>query len=89
MKDFLTFKRIAMFLGIIGIGIIGLIIADQQDYLSGRTDGQASIGNGEADPLIKDVQLTPSKSNKTPPTNLDGKNTPRTITPEPCGKKVC
>lgn len=89
MKDFLTIKRVVLFLGIIGLGIIGLIIADQQDYLSGRTDGQASIGNGEADPLVKDVQLVPSKKNTAPPTNIDGKNTPRTITPEPCGKKVC
>ena len=56
-----TWKKIVLFAGIIGLGIIGLIIADQQDYLSGRTNSQTAIGNGTADPLAESAELIPAK----------------------------
>ncbi len=41
---------------------MGLVFADQQDFLSGRANSQTAIGNGEADPLTKDANLLPIKT---------------------------
>ncbi|HQV65137.1 MAG TPA: hypothetical protein PKZ56_02820 [Candidatus Paceibacterota bacterium] len=62
MKDFWTWRKVALFLGIIGLGIMGLVFADQQDFLSGRANSQSAIGNGEADPLAEDANLLPIKT---------------------------
>lgn len=40
------FRTIITFLAIITIGLIGLMIADQQDFLAGRTQTQTVIGTG-------------------------------------------
>jgi hypothetical protein len=47
-----TIKKIILFLGIILIGIIGLMVADQYDFINGRTDNHNTIGNGVPDPLV-------------------------------------
>lgn len=62
MKDFWTWRKVALFLGIIGLGIVGLVIADRQDFLSGRANSQTAIGNGEPDPLAKDADILPIKT---------------------------
>lgn len=54
----MTIKRIIFFFGILFLGIIGLVIADQIDFTKGRR-GASVIGNGISDPLIdkKDQEL--------------------------------
>lgn len=83
MKNISIIKKVVIFLGIISLGIIGLIIADQQDYISGRDSTEAStIGNGISDPLVSNeanvktsAKLAPSKiiKEKTDvPPSIDG-----------------
>ena len=52
MKNFWTWRKVIVFLIIIGAGIFGIILADEHDFLSGRTEPQTVIGNGVADPLV-------------------------------------
>ncbi len=66
MKNITIFKKVIIFLGIIGLGLVGLVVADQQDFLSGRTsDENKTIGNGIADPLAADANLLPIKTEGT------------------------
>ncbi len=68
----MTTKRIIFFLGILFLGIIGLVIADQIDFTKGRS-GASVIGNGIPDPLVDEkdqkllgesrTDLSPSKIN--------------------------
>lgn len=57
-----TIKKIILFLGIILIGIIGLMVADQHDFLQGRTETQNTIGNGVADPLVTETSVKNNNS---------------------------
>lgn len=86
MKYFWTWRKLALFFGIIGLGIIGLMIADQYDFLMGRNDAAIPIGNGAADPLVSGtvsprdyIQPGTSKnpSNEIVPTSIDGIKKPR------------
>lgn len=76
MKDFWTWRKLALFVGIIGLGIIGLIIADQQDFLNGRANTQTSIGDGIPDPLAKDANIVPIKTRTTTTTSKATVKTP-------------
>jgi hypothetical protein len=62
MKDFWTWRKLGLFIGIIGLGIVGLVIADQQDFLNGRANTQTSIGDGIPDPLAADANILPIKT---------------------------
>jgi DNA/RNA endonuclease YhcR with UshA esterase domain len=62
-----TIKKIILFLGIILIGIIGLMVADQYDFINGRTDNQISIGNGIPDPLVSSEERTTQSVEKSEP----------------------
>ncbi len=75
MKDFWTWRKVALFIGIIGLGIIGLVIADQQDFLSGRANSGSIIGNGEPDPLAEEADLLPIKTGSTTPPKVQPKKT--------------
>ena len=44
-----TWKRIAWFIGIIIIGLVGLMVADQVDFLNGRKGSPSTIGGGVID----------------------------------------
>lgn len=44
-----------MFLAIIGVGIIGLVVADHYDFIGGRKNDEITIGNGVPDPLVSDT----------------------------------
>jgi hypothetical protein len=57
-----TIKKIILFLGIILIGIIGLMVADQHDFLQGRTETQNTIGNGVPDPLVTGTSVKNNNS---------------------------
>jgi hypothetical protein len=63
----MTTKRIIFFLGILFLGIIGLVIADQIDFTKGRS-GASVIGNGIPDPLVddKDQELSESRTDLSP-----------------------
>ena len=62
MKDFWTWRKIILFFGIIGLGIVGLMIADQNDFLSGRKESITTIGNGTPDPLVSGTASPTSES---------------------------
>jgi hypothetical protein len=47
-----TLKKIIIFFSIIGLGIIGLMVADQYNFLNGRKEVVTTIGNGTPDPLV-------------------------------------
>ena len=82
MRNFWTWRKVGIFLGIIGLGIIGLIIADQHDFMTGRSSTQTAIGNGVPDPLVSGSsspqKIAPSKSLNSPA--IDG------VKKEPCPK---
>lgn len=93
MKNFWTWKKVVLFLGIIGLGILGLVIADQYDFMGGRSaDGEtAVIGNGVPDPLIGDnipkelqdkprIVPTANKASVSESSGIDGVK---------CGNKKC
>lgn len=52
MKDFWTWRKLILFFGIIGLGIVGLMVADQHDFLTGRKETITAIGDGTPDPLV-------------------------------------
>lgn len=52
MKDFWTWRKLILFFGIIGVGIVGLMVADQHNFLTGRKESIPTIGNGTPDPLV-------------------------------------
>ncbi len=54
-----TLRNIAIFLGIIGLGILGLVVADQTDFIDGRNDTQQVIGVGNSEPVINPLRLKP------------------------------
>ena len=81
MKDFWTWRKVALFLGIIGLGIIGLVFADQQDFVSGRANSQTAIGNGKADPLAKDADLLPIKTKTETSAVIEKPGTKKTTAP--------
>lgn len=83
MKDFWTWRKLVLFFGIIGLGIIGLMVADQYDFLTGRNSPATTIGNGTADPLVSGsvsprshIQPGTTKptqnSSKSQPSGIDG-----------------
>lgn len=47
-----TWQKVIMFIGIIGLGLIGLMVADQYDFIGGRDDSKITIGDGTPDPLV-------------------------------------
>lgn len=75
----MTTKRIIFFLGILFLGIIGLVIADQIDFTHGRR-GASVIGNGTPDPLVSGT-VSP-RSYIQPGTT---KSTQNSIKPQPSG----
>ncbi len=87
MKDFWTWRKLILFFGIIGLGIVGLMVADQYDFLAGRNSPATTIGNGTADPLVSGTvsprnYIQPGTSKNSPsksePTAIDGiKKTPQ------------
>lgn len=82
MKNFTTWRKVIIFVGIIGLGIIGIMVADQQDFLAGRTSAEdTTIGNGVADPLAAEADLLPIKKQATIDTQ---KSSPKkTVAPAP------
>lgn len=86
MKNFWTWRKVILFLIIIGFGIMGLIFADQQDFLHGRKDEITSIGDGIADPLVTGTATTGQKASVPNPAKASGVDGIRKI---PCNKKVC
>ncbi len=77
MEKFWTWRKIILFLAIIGVGIMGLMIADQQSYLQGRDPATNPIGNGEADPLIINNKVNQANPAGVLPTGIDGFNCDR------------
>jgi hypothetical protein len=60
-----TLQKILTFLGIIFLGIIGLMVADQIDFSHGRTlSHQNTIGNGTSDPILTESQKESSRDIK-------------------------
>lgn len=83
MKDFWTWRKIVLFFSIIGLGIIGLMVADQHNFLNGRKESVTAIGNGTPDPLVSGsvsprsyIQPETTKptqnSSKPQPSGIDG-----------------
>jgi hypothetical protein len=71
-----TWQKVFAFLGIIALGIIGLIIADQYDFLGGRTDESINIGTGSVEKIDQPFQLKKTEQlpdNTTVKRPLDGK----------------
>ena len=63
--DMTTIQKILTFLGIIFLGIIGLMVADQIDFSHGRTlSQQNTIGNGTSDPILIESQKESSRDVK-------------------------
>ncbi len=85
VKSFWTWRKVVSFLFIIGLGVLGLIFADQNDFLNGRTNDQTSIGDGIADPLVTEIKINnkQSTSGKAEVSGIDGT---RKI---PCKGKTC
>lgn len=83
-----TWQKIILFIGIIGLGLIGLMVADRYDFIDGRDNSQISIGNGVADPLVtsdrtmqrETATITIPKQQKNPA--VDGIK-------KPCDKEKC
>jgi hypothetical protein len=76
MKNVTILKKVVIFLGIIFLGIIGLVIADQIDFSSDRSLSQTNTigtGTGSGEPSTASVELAPSKINTKSklPTPLD------------------
>lgn len=67
MKDFWTWRKIVLFFSIIGLGIIGLMVADQHNFLNGRKEVVTTIGNGNPDPLVSGAASPTTQRNN--PTN--------------------
>jgi hypothetical protein len=73
-----TLKKIIIFFSIIGLGIVGLMVADQYNFLNGRKEVVTTIGNGTPDPLVSGTasstiqQNNPAGSVKKQTTPIDG-----------------
>jgi hypothetical protein len=52
-----TLRNIILFLGIIGLGIVGLVIADQADFINGRQNTQQVIGVGTSATIENPLRL--------------------------------
>jgi hypothetical protein len=52
-----TWQKVIVFVGIIGLGLIGLMVADQYDFIGGRKNSEITIGDGTADPLVTNTDL--------------------------------
>jgi hypothetical protein len=77
--NFLRIKKVLLFFGIIFLGIIGLVIADQIDFSSDRSFSKTNtIGTGteSGEPSTASVKLAPSKVTPKPSVpvnkNIDG-----------------
>ena len=57
-----TLKKIIIFFSIIGLGIVGLMVADQHNFLNGRKEVVTTIGNGTPDPLVSGTASPTSES---------------------------
>ncbi len=76
-----TLQKIILFFGIIFLGIMGLMIADQHDFRTGRKSTVTGIGNGTPDPLVSGAAsprsyIQPGTEKpipiKTEPSSIDG-----------------
>jgi hypothetical protein len=79
----LTWQKVIVFIGIIGLGLVGLMVADQYDFLGGREGDKITIGDGTADPLVTGTSSTTTATVPNEKTVIDGVKKP------PCQKGKC
>jgi hypothetical protein len=81
-----TIIKILLFIGIISLGIFGLMVADQYDFVTGRKNSVTTIGNGTPDPLVSGAAspksyIQPGTAKpvpvKTESSSIDGVKKPR------------
>lgn len=70
-----TLKKIIIFFSIIGLGIVGLMVADQHNFLNGRKEVVTTIGNGTPDPLVSGT-ASPTTQRNNPAGSVKKQTTP-------------